>query len=130
MPGRSHFNLFIKDTRELFMLCILCFVPVIYLLSLLVIYLILLIIHYLFICARCSLLSFIYFVHCLTFYSFCCSILFSSILLLSLFIVHCSKEKSLILILDCIPGILILRTTLSMQVNKHHTADCTDFVLV
>jgi hypothetical protein len=47
-----------------------------------------------------------------------------------LFIVHCSKEKSSILILDCIPGILILRTTSSMQANKHHTADCTDFVLV
>jgi hypothetical protein len=55
-----------------------------------------------------------------------------------LFVVHCSKEKDSILILDCIPGISIPLyvkcctriTSPSMQVNKHHTSDCTDLVLV
>ncbi len=127
MPGWSHFNLFNKDTHELFMLCILCLVPVI--------------ICYLFICARYSLLSFTYFIHCSTFYPHCCSILFffNSFV----FIIHFAllKRESSILILDCIPGISILlinnctccscsSTPSSMQVNKHHTADCTNFVLV
>jgi hypothetical protein len=53
---------------------------------------------------------------------------------------YCSKEKDLILILDCVPGISILLInnctccsripSPSMHVNKHHTSDCTDFVLV
>ncbi len=80
--------------------------------------------------ARYSTLSLIYFVHCSTFHPRCGSIRFFSILLFSSFFVHCSREKSLILILDCVPGISILRTTSSMRVNKNHTADCTDFVLV
>jgi hypothetical protein len=55
-----------------------------------------------------------------------------------LFIIRCSKEKDSILILDCIPGILIpfniytcctCLPSSSMQVDKHHTPDCTDFVL-
>jgi hypothetical protein len=45
---------------------------------------------------------------------YCCSIYFIVVQLsfnsfaVSLFIVHCSKEKYSILILDCIPGISIL----------------------
>ncbi len=57
IPGRSHFNLFNKDTRELFILCILCPVPVI----IFVICLFLFIIY--FFCACYLSLSFIYFVH-------------------------------------------------------------------
>ncbi len=65
------------------------------------------------------------------FHSSCCStFVLLRLFCFSLFIVHCSKEKLFILILDCIPGISILRTTSSMWVNKYHTADCTDFVLV
>jgi hypothetical protein len=88
------------------------------------------VVRYLFICAHyyhCR--SFILFIVWLFIHSvvrFCSSL----IPLLSLFIVHCSQEKNSILILDCIPVISILRTTSSMRVNKHHTADCTDFVLV
>ncbi len=115
IPGRSHYNLFNKDTRESFILYILCFVPVI------IINYLFIIIHYLFICA-CYLLSFfIYFCSCpiliYSLFNFC-----------SLFIVQ--KRKDSILILDCVLGISILCTTTSMRVNKHHTADCTDFVLV
>ncbi len=47
------------------------------------------------------------------FYSFCFRFCSFSILLLSLFVVHCSKEKSSVLILDSVPGISILRTTSS-----------------
>ncbi len=78
------------------------------------------VIHYLFICARYTLLLFIYFVHVRSHLS----------IVRLLFFVHCSKEKNSILILECVSGISILCTTSSMRVNKHHTADCTDFVLV
>ncbi len=39
-------------------------------------------------------------------------------------------SKNSVLILDCIPGILIPLNNIIKQVNKHHTADCTVFVLV
>jgi hypothetical protein len=84
IPGRSHFHLFNKDTRELFMLCISCFVPVIYFLF----------VHryslFIYLCSY-SLLSFIYFVHCSTFHSLCCSILF--FFNSSAFIIHCALFK-------------------------------------
>ncbi len=123
MLGRSHFNLFNKDTRELFMLCMLCFVPVI-------IRYLFIIIRYLYICAcYFHYHSFILFIVRL-FHPRCCSILFLFDSFVSSFIVHCSKEKTSIQILDCVPGIMIRHTTSSMRVNKHHTADCTNFVLV
>jgi hypothetical protein len=70
-----------------------------------------------------------------------CSLFDLSLRCLALFFVHSSKRKDSILILDCIPGILILlinnctrcscsSTSSSMQVNKHHTANCTDFVWI
>jgi hypothetical protein len=108
--------------------CALCQLSISICSSLLVICLSLFVI-YLFVLVDCYCCSFILFIVQLFIHSvvrFCSS----SILLLSLFVVHCSKEKSSILILDCVPGILILHTTSFMQVSKHHTADCTDFVLV
>jgi hypothetical protein len=68
IPGESHFNLFNKDTRDIFMLCILCYVPVI----VVVVYLWVLIIY-----------------HCHSFILF--SARFSFILCLNLF--HCSLVK-------------------------------------
>jgi hypothetical protein len=73
--------------------------------------------------------SLIYFVHCSIFISFFVRLFF---------LIHCSKETDSILILDCISGISIPLDVKcctripspSMQVNKHHTSDCTDFVLV
>jgi hypothetical protein len=35
-----------------------------------------------------------------------------------------------VLFLDCVPGILIPTTTIIKRVNKHHTSDCTVFVIV
>jgi hypothetical protein len=50
-----------------------------------------------------------YFVRCSTFTSFFCStFVLIRFLAFHLFVVHCSKEKDSILILDCTPGILIL----------------------
>jgi hypothetical protein len=79
------------------------------------------------------------FVHCSTFiHSFVrLFVLFDSFAFHS-FVVHCSKEKDSILILDCIPSLSIPLyvkcctriPSPSMQVNKHHTSDCTNFVLV
>jgi hypothetical protein len=91
----------------------------------------------------CSLFIVVVHLFCSLFdlHSFFCS---TSILCFS-FVVHCSKEKDSILILDCSPGISIPLyvkylfnhctcctriPSPSMQVNKHHTSDCTDFVLV
>ncbi len=102
-----------------------CIVPVI------VIRYLCIVICYLFICARyfiviihlfCSLFNFSF----AQLFYFCSTL----ILLLSFFIVHCSKKKDSILTLDCVPGISILHTTSSMRVNKHHKADSIDFVLV
>jgi hypothetical protein len=42
----------------------------------------------------------------------------------------CLPSKYSVLILDCIPGILIPTTTIIKRVNRHHTSDCTVFVLV
>ncbi len=91
-------------------------------------YLFIIICYYLFVLVICYCCSFILFIVRLFIHlvPFC----YSSILLFSSFILHCSKEKSSILILDCVPGISILHTTSSIRVNKHHTADSTDFVLV
>jgi hypothetical protein len=110
MPGWSHFNLFNKDTRDYFIIV-----------------------------ARYLSLLFLYFVQLFDFHLFFVRLLFS----FDSFAFHCSsfKEKDSILILDCIPGILILLyknllyhctriPSPSMQVKKHHTSDCTDFVLV
>jgi hypothetical protein len=124
MPGQSHFNPFNKDTRDLFMLCIVFMRQLsralfYYCCSLFIIV----------VCLFSSLFNF----HSL--FDFCSR----SILLLfihSLFVVQ--KRKDSILILGCIPGILIPLymkcctriPSPSMQVNKHHTSDCTDFVLV
>ncbi len=126
MPGRSHFNLFNKDTRELFMLWILCFVPVINSLLLFVIYLFVLVIHY---CCSfiCSLFKF-------------SSMFLFNFILLRFFCFHYSlcivqREK---IQFNSDPGRcsryfdpvqVNLCTTSSMRVNNH-TADFSDFVLV
>ncbi len=69
-------------------------------------------------------------------------VLCSTFVLIQFFAFHFSllKRRDSVLILDCIPGISILLfnnctcctriPSPSMQVNKHHTSDCTDFVLV
>jgi hypothetical protein len=109
MPGRSHLNLFKKDTHDLFMLCIIfmCQLIMHYLLLLLVIY-------------RCR--SFILFV------------VWSSFVLCSTF-VSCWKEKIRFwswIVFQVFWSCCTCCTwipSLSMQVNKHHTSDCTDFVL-
>ncbi len=94
-------NLFNKDTRDLFMYIVHVVLCASYH------------IHYLFIVACYLSLLLIYFVHC-------------SILIYFLFdfcfIVHCSKEKDSILILDCIPGILILliNNCTGVQEYNHH----------
>jgi hypothetical protein len=106
--GRSPFNLFDKDTCDLFMLWTMLVVPVI-------------VVYY---CCYCSIYYLSLFDICSVFHSI---ILFYSILLFSWF-----TSKYSIMILDCIPGILIpLPVDITIwQVNKHHTADCTVFVLV
>jgi hypothetical protein len=103
--------------------CALCQLSICYL-FIVICYLFIVICYLFFIicCLSICALSFIYFVFNFSFtllFDFCSP----SILLLSLFIVHGSKEKNSILILDCIPGILMLRTSSSMRVKKHHTAD-------
>jgi hypothetical protein len=61
------------------------------------------------------------------YYLILCSISFSAC-----FNVHfiVNPVKYSVLILECIPGILIPTTTFIKRVNKHHTSDCTVFVLV
>ncbi len=104
----TYFN---KDTRELFILGILCFVPVIFVI----------VTRYLFICACYLLLAFIYFVRCLT---------LSFVLLFNFiphrffaFIIRCSlfERKKFNSDPELCSGI---------SINEHHTADSTDFVLV
>jgi hypothetical protein len=103
----TYFN---NDSRELLMLCIILMCQL-YRVDLIIV-----------VCLFYSLFDFCSF-YCSIFVSFD-----SFAFIYSLF-----KE---ILNLDCIPGISILlyhcpRTpSSSMQVNKHHTSDCTDFVLV
>ncbi len=115
---------FNKDTCELFILCI---VPVNHLLALLV----------LFFCSRYSLLSFMYFVHC----SILLFILLFNFILLWFFcfFVRCAffERENFSSDPELCSGISIplpvqvnLHTTPSIWVNKHHTADSTDFVLV
>jgi hypothetical protein len=76
------------------------------------------------------LLSIINSVHCSTIYSLYCSISFF-IDSFAFSVVHCSKEKSAILILNCVQ---VFQShylfNIIIRVNKHHTADSTDFVLV
>ncbi len=77
-----------------------------------------------------SLLSFIYFVHCSIFILFCCStsFLIGSLLL---FVVHCLKREKCNSDPELCSGIPIpLLFNTIIRVNKHHTADSTDFVLV
>jgi hypothetical protein len=85
IPGRSHFILFNKDTRDLFMLCIMCLWQ-----------LVIFVIYY-----CCSLFIVIIHLFCSLFDSH------SFFVQLFCFIVHCSKEKIRSLTLGCIPGILI-----------------------
>jgi hypothetical protein len=90
---------------------------------------------YLFICACYSLLSFILFIVRLLRPHYCLILFFcDSFAFIILYVWFKENRFNSILILDCIPGISILLinncTTSSMQVNKHHTAECTDFVLV
>ncbi len=129
MPGRSHFNLFNKDTRDLFMLRIVFMCQ----LNCVVFY------H------CCSILScsilwllFVYFVRFLTFpFIFC-----STFVLIWFFAFHCfvvQKKKIQFwswivfqVFRSCstiVPTVQEIPSP-SMQVNKHHTSDCTDFVLV
>ncbi len=89
--------------------------------------------RYLFICAPYSLLSFIYFVHCSISHSHCCSISFFFNSFVSLFFVALFKREKFTSDPGLCSGILIPLfqcTTLSIRVNKHHTADFTNFVLV
>jgi hypothetical protein len=91
------------------------------------------VIHYLFIRALCSLLSLIYFVHCSTLLFILLFDSASSILLPLLFIVHCFKKEKFNSDPGLCSGISIPSfqyATSSIQVNKHHTADSTDFALV
>ncbi len=105
----SHFNLFSKDTCDYFMLWIMLPLPVI-------------IVYY---CYYCLIYYSYFFDFCSVFHSMrlFCSIQF-----------HCSvfmfTSKYSVLILDCIPGISIPLNIIIKQVNKHHTTDCTVFVLV
>ncbi len=94
MPGLSHFNLFNKDTRDLFMLYIMFMCQLYHALFYYCCSLFIIVVH-----LFCSLFDFRS-LFCSTFVSFD-SYAFHS------FVVHCSKEKDSILILDCIPGILI-----------------------
>ncbi len=57
-----------------------------------------------------------------------CSFFIQCIVFINNFIVHPVKYS--FLILECIPGISIPTTTFIKRVNKHHTSDCTVFVLV
>jgi hypothetical protein len=131
MPVRSHFNLFNKDSRDLFMLCIVFMCQL---------YRVLFIIVVQFHCCSLFCVLFDFSVHSFV------QLLFSFESLLFIYsLFHCTKEKDSILILDSIPGISILLhvkylstivpavqeiPSLSIQVNKHHTSGCTDFVLV
>jgi hypothetical protein len=106
---------FNKGTRELFMLCIVCFVPVIiHNCCSLFIYLCLL-----FIICR----SFILFVVRL-FYLFYCLISFLNDSLLLLFVVHCFKEKSSILTLDYVQ---VFRPHCSS--TQHHLYESINIIL-
>jgi hypothetical protein len=95
-------------------------VPVIYSLSLLIIYLFVLIIRY----CRSFILLIIWLFICFVvwFYS-SLTLLFYHLLFILL------KRKSAILILNCVQ-VFRSRSTSSIRVNKRHTADSTDFVLV
>ncbi len=96
----------------------------------------------------CQLIVFFIY-YCCSLFSHCHSVILivvfdfhSFFVQLFCFIVHCSKEKDSSLTLDCIPGILIPFNhctcctcctripSPSMIVNKHHTSDCINFVLV
>ncbi len=119
MPGRSHFNLFNKDTHDLFMLCIVL---------------------------MCQLYRVVFY-HCCSIYYCCLFILFvvrsvhllfafcsHSILLLFIYSLFMFKRKRF----NSDPGlysryfdpVVQELSSSSMQVNKHHTSDCTDFFLV
>jgi hypothetical protein len=128
MPGRSHFNLFNKDTRDLFMLCIV-FMCQLYR----VLFIIVARVYY-----CCSFILFIVRLSFVLMSDFC----YFSILLLfiySLFIVQKKKIQFWSWIVFQVFWSRCTRTcctlvqelpSSSMQVNKYHTSDCTDFVLV
>jgi hypothetical protein len=110
MPGRSHFNLFNKDTCDLFMLC-LVFMCQLYRA---------LFDH----CCSLLLLLIIYFVSCSTFPNISCSIFVLILFFFFSFIRYSFfKRKDSILNLDFIPGILILlyhctRTTIIIYASQ------------
>jgi hypothetical protein len=105
MPGCSHFNLFNRDTRDLFILCIV-----------LMCRLYRVVFYY---CCSISLLLFVYFVRCSTFPFICCSTFVSfDSFAFHCSLLRCSKRKDSILILDCIPDISILLYPLYK--NYHH----------
>jgi hypothetical protein len=80
-------------------------------------------------CVLLLLLFNLSFIFCSTF----CSVPHSMRLFCSIWF-YCSvfmfTSKYLVLILDCIQGISIPFNIIIKQVNKHHTANCTVFVLV
>ncbi len=116
MPGRSHFNLFQYRHSCLFMLCIVLICELYRVVFIIVVQFILLLFNFSFV--FCSTFVFIQF--------FC------------FFIVHCSllKEKRL----NSDPGLysrhfnpVVREVPVHHHLcrsNKHHTSDCSDFVLV
>jgi hypothetical protein len=115
--GRSHFNLFNKDTKTL---------VIIYIVHICACAIYSFVICYLFICA-----SLVVHLFCLLF-DYLFILLFDFILINSLFF-HCSKEKRTILILTVFryfDPVVPVQAPSSIRVNKHHTADSTNFVLV
>ncbi len=103
---------FNKDTLDLFMLCIV-----------LMCQLYRVVFYY---CCSILLVLFIYFVRCSTFPFIVCSTFVSfDSFAFNLFIVHCLKRKYSVLILDCIPGILIL-----LYKNYHHHHLCKSINII
>jgi hypothetical protein len=111
---------FNKDTRDLFMLCILCLCQ--------------LFIHYRYsLFYLCSLFIIVVHLVC-SLFDFSFTLSFNFILLrFFCFIVALFKREKINSDPGLYSGISILLfqyTTSSIRVNKHHTADSTDFVLV
>jgi hypothetical protein len=79
------------------------------------------------------LLLFVYFVHCSTFahslFDFCLISFFCSLFIVRKEIFN-SDPGLYSRYFDLAVPVVQELSSLSMQVNKHHTSDCTDFVLV
>ncbi len=92
-------------------------------------YIFIIITRYLFLCAHYLLLSFIYFVHCSTLFILLFDFISSIFLTVRCSLFQREKFNS---DPELSSGISILHThsTSSVRVDKHHTADSTNFVLV